>query len=60
MTCKSSNFKLINIFSSNIYNIILNRKFPETDNEKLIVHMGLTENFLIMLDAGGKIKFFHL
>lgn len=38
----------------------LYRKFPETENEKPIVHIGLTENFLIMLDGGGKIKFFHL
>jgi len=36
------------------------RKFPQNDNEKGIVSIGLTNDFLIMLDAGGKIRYFHL
>ena len=36
------------------------RKFPYNDNEKGIVGIGLTNDFLIMLDAAGKIRYFHL
>jgi hypothetical protein len=36
------------------------RKFPQNENEKGIVSIGLTSDFLIMLDAAGKIRYFHL
>lgn len=38
----------------------MKRKFPQTDNEKGIVGIGLTNDFLIMLDTAGKIRYYHL
>ncbi|EGR31945.1 WD repeat protein [Ichthyophthirius multifiliis] len=41
-------------------NQIKDIKFPQSDNEKLIVNIGLTKDFLILLDQQGKIRYFHL
>jgi hypothetical protein len=36
------------------------KKFPTAENEKPVVQLALTEDFLILLDSVGKIKFYHL
>lgn len=38
----------------------MDRRFPSTENEKPITQIAMTDNFLIMLDTYGKIKFFYL
>jgi len=48
------------LFIISFCSAFLLRKFPQNDNEKGIVSIGLTNDFLIMLDAAGKIRYFHL
>ena len=36
------------------------QRFPQTENDKPIVNIGLTEQFLIMLDSAGKIKYWNI
>lgn len=35
-------------------------KFPQTENEKAISQIGLTKDFLILLDVAGKLKYYHI
>ncbi|EAR82687.2 WD40 repeat protein (macronuclear) [Tetrahymena thermophila SB210] len=41
-------------------NNVKDQKFPQIETDKAISGIGLTNDFLIMLDSSGKIRYYHL